>query len=112
MGPGFEMGMEGNAAYFVDGEGRTLKSRRFRQDPIGPTGENGFQEMIVTLHETGECIRSFDSIGPYDAPKVAREFWVESREAPFIHEGRYYGAERIRSLLVASVETGNPIRWC
>ena len=112
MGSGFEMGMEGDAAYFVDGKGRTLKSRRFRQDPIGPEGENGSQEMVITLHETGERIRSFDSIGPYDAPKVAREFWVEPREAPFMCEGRYCRAERIRSLLVASAETGNPIRWC
>ena len=99
MGPGFEMGMEGNAAYFVDGKGRTLKSRRFRQDSIGLEGENGSQEMVITLHETGERIRSFDSIGPHGAPKVAREFWVEPREAPFMYEGRYYRAERIRSRL-------------
>lgn len=51
----------------------------------------------------------FDSIGPRGAPKVAREFWVEQREASFMYEGRYYTAERIRSLLVASVETGNSI---
>lgn len=47
----------------------------------------------------------FDSIGPQGAPKVSREFWVEQREAPFMYEGHYYAAERIRSLLVASVET-------
>ena len=29
----------------------------------------------------------FDSIGPQGAPKVAREFWVEQREAPFMYEG-------------------------
>ena len=28
----------------------------------------------------------FDSIGPQGAPKVAREFWVEQREAPFMYE--------------------------
>lgn len=53
-----------------------------------------------------------DSIGPHDASKVSGEFWVEPREAPFMYEGRYYTAERIRSLLVASMETGNPIYWC
>lgn len=53
----------------------------------------------------GERIRVFDSIGPRGASKVAREFWVEQREAPFMYEGHYYAAERIRSLLVASVET-------
>lgn len=83
MGPYFEMGMEG-----------------------------GCQEMAIILHETGEVVYAFDYVGPDDAPKVAREFWVEPREAPFMHEGNYYTAERIRSLLVASVETGNPIRWC
>ena len=53
-----------------------------------------------------------DSIGPKGASKVAREFWVEQREAPFMYEGHYYTAERIRFLLVASVETGNSIYWC
>lgn len=33
-------------------------------------------------------------------------------EAPFLYKGKYWTAERIRNLLVASVETGNPIRWC
>ena len=28
------------------------------------------------------------------------------------YEGKYWTAERIRNLLAASVETGNPIRWC
>ena len=54
----------------------------------------------------------FDSIGPQGAPKAAREFWVERQEAPFMYEGHYYTAERIRSLLVAFVETGNSIYWC
>ena len=54
----------------------------------------------------------FDSIGPQGVPRVAREFWVERQEAPFMYEGQYYTAERIRSLLVASVETGNSIYWC
>lgn len=53
----------------------------------------------------------FDLIGPQGASKVVREFWVERQEAPFMYEGHYYAAERIRSLLVASVETGNSIYW-
>ena len=43
--------------------------------------------MDVTLSETGERIRVFDSIGPRGAPKVAREFWVEQQEVPFMYEG-------------------------
>ena len=54
----------------------------------------------------------FDSIGPRGASKVVREFWVERQEAQFMYEGHYYSAERIRSLLVASAETGNSIYWC
>ena len=30
-----------------------------------------------------------DSIGSQGAPKVAREFWVEQRKAPFMYEGHY-----------------------
>ena len=60
----------------------------------------------------GERIRVFDSIGPQGAPKVAREFWIEQQENPFMYEVRYYTAERIRSLLGASVETENSIYWC
>ena len=29
----------------------------------------------------------FDSIGLQGAPKVAREFWVEQQEVPFMYEG-------------------------
>ena len=54
----------------------------------------------------------FDSIGPQGAPKAARELWVEQQEVPFMYEGRYYTAERIMSLFVVSVETGNSINWC
>ena len=35
----------------------------------------------------GERIRVFDSIGPQGAPKVAREFWIEQQEAPFMYGG-------------------------
>lgn len=111
MGPFVEMGMEGDHVYFIQ-NGRKLVTRRFRQEPVGPADDHGAQPMDVTLSETGERVRLFDSIGTSGLPKVARDFWVEAREAPFMHEGRYYTAERIRSLLVASTEMGLPICWC
>lgn len=111
MGPSVEVGMSGDAVYFIV-DGRTYTSKRFRQEPAGPADASGSQPMDVTLSETGERIRVFDSIGPRGASKVVREFWVEQREAPFMYEGHYYAAERIRSLLVASAETGNSIYWC
>ena len=43
--------------------------------------------VSIVPSETGERIRVFDSIGPQGAPKVAREFWVEQQEAPFMYEG-------------------------
>lgn len=30
----------------------------------------------------------------------------------YLYQGEYGTAERLRKLLVASIETGNPIRWC
>lgn len=111
MSPCYQIWMVGDSIHFIVG-GREYVSRRFRQEPVGPVYENGDQPMTVFLSETGESFRITNFIGPYDAPKVSREFWVEPREAPFMYEGHYYAAERIRSLLVASVETGNPIYWC
>ena len=111
MTPCYQIWMVGDSIHFIVG-GREYVSRRFRQEPVGPVYENGDQPMTVFLSETGESFRITNSVGPYDAPKVSREFWVEPREAPFMHEGSYYTAERTRSLLVASAETGNPIYWC
>ena len=33
-------------------------------------------------------------------------------DSDVFYEGKYPTAERIRNILVASMETGNPIRWC
>ena len=111
MAPYLEVGMDGDRVYFAT-EDRRVTSRRFRQEPIGPAECNGSQEMEITVCETGERLRIFDSIGPSGEPKTVREFWIELREAPFMYEGRYLTAERIGSLLAASLETGNPVQWC
>ena len=108
--PYFDAGMIGGEVYFRR-EGHTVRTRRFRQDPLRPINRDGEREMEITAHDTGERTWAYDSIGPSDELKVAREFWVEPREAPFMRDGRYPVAERIRRLLVASVETGNPIMW-
>ena len=110
-GSSIKVGMAAGVVYFIV-DGRRFTSKRFRQEPAGCMDDHGLQPMDVFLSETGDCIRVFDSIGPYGASKVARDFWVERRMAPFMHKGHYYTAERIRSLLVASVETGNSIYWC
>lgn len=66
---------------------------------------------IICLDCNAET-EAFDSLGPEGSPKAQREFYVTSKKAPFLWEGKYWTAERIRNLLVASIETGNPIRWC
>ena len=95
MAPYLEVGMDGDRVYFAT-EDRRVTSRRFRQEPIGPAECNGSQEMEITVCETGERLRIFDSIGPSGEPKTVREFWIEPREAPFMYEGRYLTAERSR----------------
>ena len=85
MAPYLEVGMDGDRVYFAT-EDRRVTSRRFRQEPIGPAECNGSQEMEITVCETGERLRIFDSIGPSGEPKTVREFWIEPREAPFMYE--------------------------
>ena len=68
--------------------------------------------QLRTWLDAGATTETFDSIGPEGAPKTEREFYVTSKNAPFLYEGTYGTAERIWNLLVASLETGNPIRWC
>lgn len=64
---------------------------------------------IVCLDQEAETV-AFDSLGLQDETKVAREFYVTSNKAPFLSEGEYWTAESIHRLLIASIETGNPIR--
>ena len=104
------IGMRGGKVFFA-GPHNYVETSHFRQEPIGDLDERGAQRMrIVCLDQKAETV-AFDSIGPDDSPKVAREFYVTSKKAPFLYEGKYWTAEYIRRLLVASIETGNPIRW-
>ncbi len=104
------IGMNGNKIFF-DGPESYVETSHFRQEPVGEPDAHGAQYMrIVCLDQDSRTV-AFDSLGPQDAPKTAREFYVTSRKAPFLYEGKYWTAKRIRNLLVASIETGNPIRW-
>lgn len=111
MGPGIEVGMNGGKVYFSSAD-QFFETTHFKQTPIGEPDEKGSQRMLIERLDGEGSIEVFDSIGPQDAPKVGREFYVTSEKAPFLYEGKYWTAERIRNLLVASIETGNPIRWC
>lgn len=112
MGPFDRVSMVGGKVSFWHAGYEPVETTHFRQIPFGEKGADGCQRMRIVCLDTGRTTVTFDSIGPEGAPKTEREFLVTSEKAPFLYEGKYGTAERIRRLLVASVETGNPIRWC
>ncbi|MDO4797887.1 MAG: hypothetical protein Q4A01_07695 [Coriobacteriales bacterium] len=104
------IGMCGGKIFF-DGPDSYIQTTHFRQEPIGKPDAHGSQRMRIVCLDQDAQTTAFDSIGPQGTPKVSREFYVTSRKAPFLYEGKYWTAERIRNLLVAPLETRNPIRW-
>lgn len=112
MGPYDEVRMIGGKVCFSHAGLPSVETVHFKQVPLGKPGRGGCQRMEIFCLDTGATTETFDSIGPEGAPKIEREFYVTSKKAPFLYEGKYWTAERIRNLLVASLETGNPIRWC
>lgn len=112
LGINQEVGMDGPDVFFASCEG-VVRTRRFLQVPLGEPNSNGRQRASVRCldgaYPVFEIFSVIDSEGSSNEP---REFWTERRLAPFLHEGRYPTAERIRRLLVASIETGNDIYWC
>lgn len=111
-GPSDEVGMNGGKVFFAHEGMPFVETTHFKQIPIGAPDHLGAQKMKIVCLDTGLETETFDSLGPEGAPKVEREFYVTNEKAPFLFEGKYGTAERIRNLLVASIETGNPIRWC
>lgn len=111
-GPYDRVGMSGGKVFFTHNGLPYIETTHFKQIPVGNPDHNGGQRMRIVCLDTGEETETFDSLGPEGAPKTEREFYVTSEKAPFLYEGKYWTAERIRNLLVASIETGNPIRWC
>jgi hypothetical protein len=112
LGPYDKVGMDGGKVFFEHAGRPRVETAHFRQRPFGRPGTNGDQHMTITCLDTGAEAMTFDSLGPEGSPKVERTFCVTSKKAPFLYEGKYWMAERLRNLLVASIETGNPIQWC
>ena len=106
------IGMIGGKVFFEGPGSSYVETTHFRQEPVGRGDNNGYLKMRIVCLDCDAETEAFDLLGPEDAPKVQREFYVTSKKAPFLWEGKYWTAERIRNLLVASIETGNPIRWC
>lgn len=111
-GPYDRVGMNGGRVFFDHDGNPYVETTHFKQIPIGKPDGKGRQRMKIVCLDTGAETETFDSIGPEGSPPIEREFFVTSKRAPFLFEGKYLTAEYIRNLLVASIETGNPIRWC
>ena len=110
-GPYAKAGMCGGKVFFAGPDNTYIETTHFKQVP---TGEeiNSSQPMEIICLDCNERFGIFNSIGPEGFPKVEREFYVTSKLAPFLFEGKYLTAERLKNLLIASIETGNPISWC
>lgn len=104
------IGMRGSKVFF-DGPDSYIQTTHFLLEPLGEPDVHGRRSMRIVCLDQDAQTTACESIGPQGAPKVAREFYVTSKKAPFLYEGKYWTAERIRNLLVASLETRNPIRW-
>lgn len=111
-GPYDEVGMAGGRVYFEHTGLPRVETTHFKQHPVGKPAPNGCQQVYITCLDTGKETLTFDGIGVGEGKRAEREFYVTSEKAPFLWEGKYGTAERIRRLLLASLETGNPIRWC
>lgn len=105
------IGMRGGRVFFMGPGGSFVETSHFRQVPRGKPARDGSVEMDILCLDTSQHIWAFDSVGPESEPKTEREFIVVQRDAPFLFEGKYGTGERIRHVLQASLETGNPILW-
>ena len=109
--PSQRIGMDGGKVFFAGPDDSFIETVHFRQEPTGiPSGNNSQYMRIVCLDQDAETMVS-GSIDSEGHPNEACEFYIKEVEAPFLYEGKYWTAERIRGLLLASLETGNPIRW-
>ncbi|WP_302397704.1 hypothetical protein [Eggerthella sinensis] len=97
---------------FVKTPERHLETAWFKQIPIGKPDQHGHQRMRLICSDHQAEIEIFDSIDPDGESKGEREFCIVSQQAPLLHQGKYWVAERLRNVLIACTETGNPVRWC
>lgn len=112
LGPYDRVSMAGDKVLFHHAGRAPVATSHFKQVPIGSPDSSGFQRMMIVCLDSNERTVTFGSIGPTGSPPIEREFIVIPQYAPFLHHGKYWTAERIRNLLIASIETSNPIRWC
>lgn len=112
IAPYEEVWMVGGKICFYRAGCDPVETTHFKQImPEAPDGKGCWRTKVICF-DTGAVTETAYAFGSKANPGVEREFYVTSKKAPFLYEGKYWTAERIRRLLVASIETGNPIRWC
>ena len=112
IAPYEEVWMVGGEICFYRAGCDSVETTHFKQIMSeAPDAKGCWRTKIICL-DTGAVTETAYAFGSKANPGLEREFYVTSKKAPFLYEGKYWTAERIRRLLVASIETGNPIRWC
>ena len=97
-GPYAKAGMCGGKVFFAGPDNTYIETTHFKQVPIGEE-INSSQPMEIIWLDCNARFGIFNSIGPEGFPKVEREFYVTSKLAPFLFEGKYLTAERLKNLL-------------
>ena len=112
MGYSQVIGLKGRLVFFEDYQGNYHETAHFAQKPLSKPDNQGKVKVEIRCFDTDDVFVSYDGIAPEGGQVIEREFKTITKEAPFLYNGRYGVAERLRNLLIASLETGNPIRWC
>lgn len=111
-----DYGFTEDALYFYQLRSRhTFYANHFCQTPADDFEQA--QKVIVFRNDSNNCASNFEIIlpRPIDSEldnSVLRSFSVQKATLDFKETGHFWRLNKIRNLLVASIETQHPIRWC
>lgn len=91
-----------------------VRTRHFMLEPPSLDDLATGAEAIMRCLDQGVSVplaQALPPARPGAKTQECLEYHVEDMRAPFLHEGTYPTAERLKNLLRASIETGNPITW-
>lgn len=80
--------------------------------PDGNGGVYPAEKAKDTLDELQRFVAVVTEMSERAPEDADGEFLASLKDNPVLYEGKYPTAERLGNLLRASLETGNPIRWC
>lgn len=111
-----DYGFTEDALYFYQLRSRhTFYANHFCQTPADDFEQA--QKVIVFRNDSNNCASNFEIIlpRPIDSEldnSVLRSFSVQKATLDFKETGHFWRLNKIRNLLVASIKTQHPIRWC